>query len=43
MGYAIPVDLGTREAADARLRCDPIIAFTRLEEIEDRGAPEAIT
>src|SRR6187200_740105 len=43
MGYAIPVDLGTREAADTRLGCDPVIAFTRLQDIVDRSAPESVT
>ena len=43
MGYSISVDLGTREAADARLGGDPVITFTRLQDIEDRGAPESVT
>src|SRR5687768_6952970 len=43
IGSAISVDLGTRQAADTRFCGDPIIAFTRLEDIVDRGAPESVT
>ena len=43
VGYAISIDLAAREAADARLGRDPVVAFARLQHIEDRCASESIT